>query len=207
VRRLLQRLSVISLFVSVVLSGFVGVGPASAVPRDPRQIVPGAIAVGGSVTGPGFSAPRTFSAEKAGRFMQSWLAYSILTNPLEEVPPKAAPVYHIEVRQLYLGRPYLLKVSYATLGPKAWVTMPAGQELGWASVDAPHWIVAQALTITAFHNAVGDLPAVPASTSPLGTSSDGGTSTWVWVAIAVLGGIIVLALVLGLRTRMRKVPA
>jgi hypothetical protein len=211
VRLLVQRLALVSVGALVALTGLVGAAPADGAARNPREIVPGAIALGGSVTGPGLTKPRAITAENAGKFMQSWLAYSINGNPVIATPPKSAPVYRITVRQKFGGLIYNLKVLYATDATNAWVTMPAPQQLGWGAVTEPKWILAQSLTITAFHNAVGTLPPVSGAGSattvaPRSASSDDGSSAWVWIVVAV-AVLVAGATALGLRARRRRVPA
>jgi hypothetical protein len=195
---------VVSLLLFVGLSGPIGAAAAHAASSDPRQIVPGAVALGGSVVGPGLSAPREISADDAGGFMQSWLSYSFFGHPRVDTPPKSAALYHVTVRQRFANHTLNLTVLYAKKGANAWVGMPA-QSLGWAFVSSEKWIVAPPTAIAAFKNLVGDLPsASPTTSGGRQTSSSDGTSAWVW--IASIGGalIIVLAVALVLRRRARK---
>src|SRR5579862_9324574 len=102
--RALSRTLIATWIVSVAVAGLVGFGSARAsAAADPRQFVPGVFALGGSVTGPGLATPRPISADNAGRFMQAWLPYSIVSHPANTTPPAGATVYHVAIRQQFHG--------------------------------------------------------------------------------------------------------
>lgn len=191
------------MLVAVVLAPAILAPPAHAADTDPRQIVPNAIALGGSITGPGLGTPRSITAENAGRFMQSWLGFSIFGQPIKQKPSPGATRYNLTIHQQYRGAKSDLKVFYAVKGRQAWVGMPA-QSLGWAFVPKESWIVAPEKTVTTFKAAVGDLPsASPSTPSGRTTSSSGGSSAWVWFVVA--GALlVVIALGLMVRRRIRK---
>jgi hypothetical protein len=204
VKTLVSRVLGLALAITVAMAALVPVAPAHAASSDPREFIPGAIVLKASVTGPGLAAPRTLTADNAGRFMASWLAYSIYGNPVIETPPKNAIQYRVMLRQRWRAQQGNITVLYAMLGSSAWVTMPAPQSLGWAFVTTPHWIRAQVLTINAFHTATGSLPSVSAGSAAAGAkkSSGSASSAWIWIVVGA-AVVVIFGLVFVVRRRQR----
>ena len=160
----------------------------------PSQLAPGLEILDGSITGNGPESGRTLDSSQATAFLQAWLPDSIYGTAAFQNPPKALPVYQVDVDYKYLGTLGTMTVDYASDGTSAWVSMPPQSLWPGALVTQQRWILAPGRTVAGFEGRLTPAP-VPkvapnheaiAATSH-GSSSHGSSSTtWLLIIAALL---------------------
>jgi hypothetical protein len=184
----------------------VTIGWGSAAGADPGvQIAAGWFVQGGSVTGPGITTPRPWSADQAAAFFESWFPAQMFGRLQAEKPPASLPKYTVELSDTVNGTSQHITIYYVTDGRNAWLNMPL-QSLGpGAEVNRLVWDKAPQRAIDAFAGKVHAIPVTgasepaPASTAaPAKTtshSSGGAPIGWIIVGIAlvVVAGICFFA--------------
>src|SRR5262249_55152470 len=141
--------------------------------------------------------------------MQSWLGYSIFSNPPNSTPPKSVPVSRLSMTGHFQKRDLPVVALFATDGANSWVGMPK-QDLGFGFVPSTKWIAAPAETPAAFRGEVA-AQLVPTTKAPTQSatpteksSSSSDSSKWpiVVAVVAVLALLVLIAV--GVRSSRRS---
>ncbi len=179
-------------------------------PDELPELVGGIFATGAQVSTPG-AEPRTLDERQATAFMQTWLAYSIVSSPPQEPPPPELPRSEVLVGTRTPDGPSSLLIFFVTNGTDVWVGAqnPEPGKENWIRAPSP------ADTIAAFNGELGpicDNTPVPSTTTPTTIGASGSTtpaeedsgddSRAIW--IAVFAAVVAATVTVGLLRRRRS---
>jgi hypothetical protein len=172
----------------------------------------GMFATGATITTPG-AEPRELNEAQATAFMQTWLLFSIVSNPPQERPPADATRSEVQVMTKDpAGVPGGMLIYFATKGTEAWVGAPnheASKE-NWIRAPKPADSIAAfngGLEPTCPHAVAPETTSTtaaepPSNTAQNRTSDTAGNDTGVWIAGGSAIGVGLLTV--GLLRRRRR---
>jgi hypothetical protein len=178
--------------------------------------------LGGEVLDPSGQSVRTFDANQAAVFVQSWISLLFADREPED-PPADATIYNVQINGTWYATTGNQTVYYAETPTAAWVSWPQGQIAATTPTTAPapeEWVRVTERVREAFQGrgelqqtaGVINATSIPRSSTGAGDSdgsgsdSDSDSDAWLWVTIAGAAVVVGAAVVLVLRRRGSSRP-